>query len=211
MRSVALTLICLVLFGVQIAKAQSSRLSLIVKGGLIVEEEPAVDFGIRRVTPHAHTHPSSVPAPVRLNRPSFSIPKGKYGIGLNDGTKVIGIPKATSVTLKTSFGNVTIPRDKISKIESVKNEIRVHLVNGDRVSGKWVTTVMQFDTQFGTLAIPVSSLVWLRTSNASVSVGGTVPASTKPISGPRPPSGIPAGPFDSRKSPGRPFGRGPGR
>ena len=208
MRSVALTSICLALCSIQIAKAQSSRLSLIVKGGLIVEEEAAVDFGIRRVTPHTHTHPSSIPTSVKIVRPSFPIPKGKYGIGLNDGTKMIGVPKATTVTLKTSFGNVTIPRDKISKIEAVKGESRVHLVNGDRVSGKWVTTVMQFETQFGTLAIPVSSVVWLRTSSASVSVGGTTAVSTKPISVPRPRSGIPGSPFDdSKELPAGPFGR----
>ena len=94
--------------------------------------------------------------------PQMRIPAGKFGLELSDGSRLIGVPAKTwSATLKSRFGIVTIPRDEIARIDTNAGEIRVYLKNGDRVSGTWVSKSMRFETQFGALTLPASSLVRL--------------------------------------------------
>lgn len=171
MKPAMLTAIAVLFVGIQAGQAEKIRAVEIRGGSTIVDS--SVDMVVLKrlrpvAVPHNHTHPHVMPGPVKSVQPSFPIPKGKFGISLKDGTKMIGVPKSTSVTLQTTFGNATIPRDQIAKIETANGVTRVYLNNGDRVSGKWVTTVIQFETQFGMLKVPVASLVWLRTSNAGV-------------------------------------------
>lgn len=176
MKPAMLTAIAVLFVGIQAGQAEKIRVIA------PAADSPVDAFVIKLLrrpvaVPHNHTHPHGMSAPVKIVKPSFPIPKGKFGISLKDGTKMIGVPKAKTVTLKTSFGIATIPRTQISKIQTVKGETRVYLLNGDRVSGKWVTTVMQFETRFGMLAVPVRSLVWLHSPHASL--GENTPVSSK--------------------------------
>lgn len=129
----------------------------------------------------------TVPAHRRAVRPRpqsapvWEIPVGKYGLQLNDGTKVIGIPgKGWSASVKTGFGTVTIPRDQIDRIEPAANgEFSIHLKNGDRVTGGLVSARLPFDTSFGTLDVPCKTVVRLASAT---------PPARKPVPAPKTPS-----------------------
>lgn len=101
------------------------------------------------------------------------IPVGKFGLVLNDGTRVIGVPsKRWAATLKTRFGRVTIPHEQLAGVVPFGGgEIRILLTNGDRISGTFATASLLFETPLGLLNVPTKSLVSMRArrkKNASV-------------------------------------------
>ena len=167
MKQIALIALCVLTVQLATASADELRLQLPEgsDGGVAMPSDAPVFRSAGRVLFPDLTGGSPLNS---IQPPSLSIPTGKFGISLNDGTKIIGVPKTNVVTVRTTFGNAAIPREQIAKIETANGVTRVFLKNGDRVSGKWVTTVIQFETQFGVLKVPVASLVWLRTSNAGV-------------------------------------------
>lgn len=119
----------------------------------------------RRVTPAGAPagRPSaspSTPAPA-VDRRSW-IPAGRFGLILDDGTRMIGIlPERWSGKFQTRFGPVSIPRDRLASIEPVASEVRVVLTNGDSLSGTFASKALVFETRFGTLKFPMKSLVRL--------------------------------------------------
>ncbi|MFQ5734066.1 MAG: hypothetical protein ACE5KM_19175, partial [Planctomycetaceae bacterium] len=98
-------------------------------------------------------------------KPVWRIPPGQYGLHMADGLRIIGRPaKGWSVALKTAFGNVTIPLTQIVRLEPAANaEFAAHLKNGDRVTGRLTSKILEFETQFGTLRIPSGDLLRLST------------------------------------------------
>ena len=111
-------------------------------------------------------------------KPVWKIPAGKYGLQLNDGTRIIGQPaKGWSAMLKTSFGTVTIPLAQITSLEPTGNgQFSAFLKNGDRVTGVLVSTVLSFETDFGTMTVPTPDLVRLSSATA---VAKNSPASVR--------------------------------
>ncbi|MFQ5733129.1 MAG: hypothetical protein ACE5KM_14400 [Planctomycetaceae bacterium] len=126
----------------------------------------------------------SYPGMIPQQRTSaLRIAAGQFGLELTDGTRLVGVPeKSWAATVKSRFGTVTIPRNEIAGIETVDGKVRVYLKNGDRVSGTWASSTMRFETQFGALTVPASSMVRLITGSSTQQMR-------------------------SRPSPGRPAGR----
>jgi hypothetical protein len=102
--------------------------------------------------------------PVKSKPPARAgIPVGTFGLVLDDGTRVIGVPsKRWAAALQTRLGRVTVPHDQISGIESGADEVHVHLRNGDYISGRFVPNTILFATRFGELRFPAEAIVRLR-------------------------------------------------
>ena len=111
-------------------------------------------------------------------KPVWKIPAGKFGLQLNNGTRIIGQPaKGWSATLKTSFGTVTIPLAQITRLEPTgKGQFSAYLKTGDRVTGVLVSKVLSFETAFGTMTVPTQDLV--RLCSATPAKRSSVPART---------------------------------
>ena len=164
----------------QIRIAAALLVTVVLYSGASAEEK----ISIREVTEtlrlrmHSPT-PITRPAvrPTRSAKPW--IPVGKFGLELKNGSRIVGVPSKTwSAMLKTRFGKVTIPRDRISKIETTAGEVRVYLKNGDRVSGALLSGTMEFVTRFGRLSVPLNELIRLSTRG---SVVRTVPTSVNKL------------------------------
>lgn len=93
----------------------------------------------------------------------MAIPVGKFGLRLNDGTRLIGLPdKRWPVMLRTGFGTSTIPLGLIQAVNAQKNgAVVVHLKNGDRITGRLVVQTIPYITKFGRLTVPSAALVSL--------------------------------------------------
>ena len=136
--------------------------------------------GIARPTTHRQPVPQQVP--------TFQVPKGKFGIVLKDGTKMIGVPaKSWSATLQTQFGMVTIPRDQIASIEVVNGLARIHLTNGDRVSGQLTSAVLKFETSYGELTVNAGELVRMGTGALRIGTTSPVAGGARPVRSSTPP------------------------
>ena len=148
---------------------------------------PAVDLPavaeeeLRAIPDEVPTTPAVLPAvysrTVRNTRPStgisrgtsvststeMAIPVGKFGLKLNDGTRLIGLPdKRWPVMLKTGFGTSTIPLDLILAVTAQKSgTVVVHLKNGDRITGQLLVQTIPYITKFGRLTVPSTALVSL--------------------------------------------------
>lgn len=113
----------------------------------------------------------------------WQIPPGKFGLMLNDGTRLIGRPaKDWTAAIRTGFGLAVIPLAQIRSIESAgAQSVAIHLKNGDRVSGPLVSTNIPFETAYGNLNVPSADLVRLTSeavqlSQATASRGRTGPS-----------------------------------
>jgi hypothetical protein len=121
--------------------------------------------GVRRV-------PVRRPAPKKV---MWEVPQGKFGLMLNDGTRIIGQPSADwSAAVKSEFGMAVIPLAQIRSIEANGSDsVAIHLNNGDRVSGPLVSPNIPFETPFGKLDVPSSDLVRLTSQSVSLSDNAT--------------------------------------
>ena len=115
-----------------------------------------------------------VPPPTRASgsrrmptaRPVIRIPSGKFGLVLDDGSRVIGTPSRDwAATVTTAFGKVTIPLDQISRVVNSNAGVQISLTNGDRVSGAFVSRTMTFQTAFGALTVPQQSIIRMATGS----------------------------------------------
>lgn len=105
--------------------------------------------------------------PDRKTYPMFKIPNGKFGLVLKDGTKMIGVPaKSWFATIQAEFGMATIPREQISSIGVANGGVRIHLTNGDRVSGRLTSPVMQFETSYGLMTVGAADLIKMGTATS---------------------------------------------
>lgn len=100
----------------------------------------------------------------------WTIPAGKYGLRLQDGTRMIGTPaKGWSVKLKSSFGPVDIPLSQIARLAPGKDgQLSAHLKNGDRVSGIALSKELQYETRYGVLTIQCRDIARLDSANAAI-------------------------------------------
>lgn len=124
---------------------------------------PAVYSRPRRSQPRAAQSP-------RPTKTAYTIPAGKFGLQLNDGTRLIGLPGGHwLVTLKTGFGLSTIPLAQVQSIVAKSGGlVCVHLTNGDRLTGSLVSKSIPYNTRFGSLNVPSSALVSLQRGGTSV-------------------------------------------
>lgn len=88
------------------------------------------------------------------------IPKGKFGVIFDNGDRVIGVPSQDwSASVRTGFGQVTVPRNQLASMDVYVGEVQLHLNNGDRVSGTLLSKIMVFETKFGQMRIPAERIV----------------------------------------------------
>ncbi|MEI6218845.1 MAG: hypothetical protein WCP86_08080, partial [bacterium] len=79
-------------------------------------------------------------------------------LDLNDGSRLIGIPKVTSIRLACSFGKIELPIDQVRNITfTTGHESAVlRLINNDRLSGVIDLNELGLQTLFGSVVIPLN-------------------------------------------------------
>lgn len=118
----------------------------------------------------------TMPGPTVAQRTAaakWNIPSGHFGLILHEGNRIVGKPaKGWGATIKTVFGTVTIPLDKVRQIDARKTGgVTITLVNGDRISGTLTSKTLKFVTQFGTLTVPSSDIRALSTTGKAPASG----------------------------------------
>lgn len=99
------------------------------------------------------------------------VPTGKFAIVMADGDRMIGtLDRDWKASIKSEFGDVSIPRSKITKISATaRGNVVISLVNGDRVSGALNSPLLRLTTPYGDISVPVAEMRLL--SSTQVPIG----------------------------------------
>jgi hypothetical protein len=99
----------------------------------------------------------------------------RLALDLVDGSRIIGVPSITSVSVQTSYAKMDIPLEKIVSIE-IKDDHETasfELQNGDKLKGVLSLAPLELETLFGKVSVGVEHIVSLEVavSGAGVPAG----------------------------------------
>jgi hypothetical protein len=99
-------------------------------------------------------------------------------LDLTDGSRVIGTPRITSLTVQTDFAKVDVPLHRVRTVKFAADHetATLMLANGDRLQGRLQLPPLALEACFGKVSIPIDLI-----ANLAVTAGGGGGAGAGPL------------------------------
>jgi hypothetical protein len=91
-------------------------------------------------------------------------PAPRFTFELSDGSSIIGTPRIQSLPIESSLGKMEVKLEQIQGVEVLDDHvtIRILLANGDKLTGKSVTSKFELQAIFGNVNVDLAQVRKLR-------------------------------------------------